>query len=205
MRTMNSVDSWEEKTLQYYKEQQDTFFAGTVSADMKDAQTRFLAHLSPSSFILDFGCGSGRDTKAFLDLGYKVDATDGSEEMCRRASEYTGICVRKMLFGELNEKALYDGIWACASILHLPKTELKDVLNKISAALKNNGILYTSFKYGNYEGMRKDRYFTDFTEDTLKEFWKEIDSMDIIEEWITQDVRKGREHEKWINILAHRI
>ncbi len=205
MREMNNVDGWENKTLQYYKNQQDSFFAGTVSANMKEAHTRFLTYLDQNSFTLDFGCGSGRDTKAFLDLGYKVDATDGSEEMCRKASAYTGISVRKMLFRELDARGMYDGIWACASILHLPRPELKEVLNKIVMALKAGGILYTSFKYGTFEGMRNDRYFTDFTEETLAVFWQEIKSLEILEEWITQDVRTGREDEKWINILACRI
>lgn len=197
--------NWQSDTLRYYKDRQDSFVEGTLGADMSEAQGRFLAHLPKGAYILDFGCGSGRDTKAFLNLGYRVDASDGSPELCQKASEYTGIAVKPMLFGELDAVDRYDGIWACASILHLPKAELRDVLGKIAVALKEGGILYTSFKYGTHEGMRNDRYFTDFTEDTLAEFWKAVDSLEIVEQWITQDVRKGREDERWINILARRV
>ena len=160
--------SSKETTLQFYKDHAQDFVKGTLSADMSEARQHFLQCLPESARILDFGCGSGRDTKAFLDLGYQVDACDGSEELCRIASEVTGIPVRHMFFQDLNETDVYDGIWACASILHLPKEELAAVLRKIADALKKNGMLYTSFKYGDFEGMRGGRYFTNFTEDTVK-------------------------------------
>ena len=194
----------ENQTLQYYDKDPDAFVANTLSADMADTRTRFCKCLPQGSLILDFGCGSGRDTKAFLEAGYRVDAADGSGELCARASEYTGIPVKKMLFQELDEKERYDGIWACASILHLPKAELADVLKKIEAALKPGGILYASFKYGENEGVRRERYFSDFTEESLKAFWKNASSMQIFDLWITRDVRPGREEEKWINLLARR-
>ena len=111
-------------TLQYYRQKAKEFVEGTVSADMHDSQTRFLKLLPSQAYILDFGCGSGRDTKAFLEQGYRVDAVDGSAELCRMASELTGIPVKQMLFEDLSETELYDGIWACASILHLPRKEL---------------------------------------------------------------------------------
>ena len=110
-----------------------------------------------------------------------------------------------MLFQELDAKDLYDGIWACVSILHLSKKELQDVVYRITAALKPGGIFYTSFKYGNFEGIRSGRYFTDFTEESLTEFWSEFPALKITELWITQDVRPGREEERWINLLARRV
>ena len=194
-----------QETLQYYEDNAETFISGTVNADMSDARQRFLKLLPENALILDFGCGSGRDTKAFLEHGYRVDAVDGSAELCRQASDYTGICVRQMLFQELDISNYYDGVWACASILHLSKIEISDVLKRISNALKPGGILYTSFKYGTFEGMRNNRYFTDFTETTLSKLWIGIDSLQIIDIWTTQDVRPGREEKRWINLLARRI
>ena len=194
-----------QETLQYYEDNAETFISGTVNADMSDARQRFLKLLPENALILDFGCGSGRDTKAFLEHGYRVDAIDGSAELCRQASDYTGICVRQMLFQELDISNYYDGVWACASILHLSKIEISDVLKRISNALKPGGILYTSFKYGTFEGMRNNRYFTDFTETTLSKLWIGIDSLQIIDIWTTQDVRPGREEERWINLLARRV
>ena len=196
--------SSKETTLQFYKDHAQDFVKGTLSADMSEARQHFLQCLPESARILDFGCGSGRDTKAFLDLGYQVDACDGSEELCRIASEVTGIPIRHMLFQELNETDVYDGIWACASILHLPKEELAAVLRKIADALKKKGMLYTSFKYGDFEGMRGGRYFTNFTEDTVKVLFDGVPALQITELWITGDVRPGRGEERWINILARR-
>ena len=192
-------------TLQYYQENAGVFVEGTVSADMHDARTRFLRLLPSQAYILDFGCGSGRDTKAFLEQGCRVDAADGSAELCRMATELTGIQVKQMLFEELSTVEQYDGIWACASILHLPRKELGGILQKISDALKPGGVLYSSFKYGDFEGIRRGRYFTDLTEDSLAGLMAEVPSLQIVETWITNDVRPGREEERWINILARRI
>jgi len=119
-------------TLDYYNQNADDFIQGTISVDFASTQDRFIKRIAPGALILDFGCGSGRDTKYFLDKGFIVEATDGSEELCKRASEYTGITVKQMLFQELDAKEKYAGIWACSSILHLPKDELKGVLVKMA-------------------------------------------------------------------------
>ncbi len=153
-----------DKTLQYYNANAKSFTANTFFVDFSQIQQEFLITLPPGAYILDFGCGSGRDTKYFLEHGYKVDAIDGSLELCKLASAHTGIKVRQMLFQELQERERYDGIWACASILHVAKNELPDILQRMYNALKPNGIIYASFKYGEFEGVRNGRYFSDFTE-----------------------------------------
>lgn len=113
-----------DSTLKYYNQNADQFVQGTLSVDFKQTQDRFLAKLPAGAYSLDFGCGSGRDTKYFLENGYQVDAADGSEELCKIASDYTGIKVKQMLFEELCDVDKYDGIWACSSILHLSKDTL---------------------------------------------------------------------------------
>lgn len=202
---MNELKMAGNKTLEFYDRHTDDFISGTLEADMEETRTRFASYLPDHALILDFGCGSGRDTKAFLQAGYQVEATDGSEEICIKASEYTGIHVQRMLFSELCEINRYDGIWACASILHLPREELRGTLQKIETALKPGGVLYTSFKYGTFEGIRNGRYFTDFTEETLYAFWKEATSMQIAESWITEDVRSDRKGKQWINLISRRV
>jgi cyclopropane fatty-acyl-phospholipid synthase-like methyltransferase len=157
--------------------------------------------LKEGASILDFGCGSGRDTKAFLDLGYKVEAIDGSVELCKTASEYTGIEVKNMLFQDLNDVEKYDGIWACSSILHVSKADLKSVLKKMVTALKDDGVIYTSFKYGDFEGERNGRYFSDFTEESFREYISDCPDVSIVDSWITGDVRPGRGEEKWLNLV----
>ena len=193
-----------DKTLEYYNENAEAFVAGTVSVDFKQTQDRFLEMLHPGACILDFGCGSGRDTKYFLSQGYKVDAVDGSGELCRIASEYTGIEVKHSRFQELHEQQKYDGIWACSSILHLSREELKVVLGKMTIALRENGVIYTSFKYSEFEGERNGRYFTDFTIDIFKEFIQDINELKVVDYWITGDVRPRRGEEKWLNLLLQK-
>ena len=202
------VETWnnmKNNTLNYYNINANSFVSSTLSVDFSQTQDKFLRLLPSAAAILDFGCGSGRDTKYFLDAGMQVDATDGSEELCRLASEYTGIPVRQMLFEELDAKAQYDGIWACSSILHLSQESLKDVLKKMIAALKEHGIIYTSFKYGTFEGERNGRFFTDFTEETFREFVADVDGIRIEEMWITGDVRPGRGDERWLNLILRKI
>ena len=191
-------------TIDYYNLNAENFIENTQNVDMHLAQDRFLRLLDENALILDFGCGSGRDTRYFLNKGYQVTATDGSDELCRRASAFTGIEVKEMLFGELDEIDTYDGIWACSSILHLPKNELLLVIQKMYDALKGTGVIYTSFKYGDFEGERNGRYFTDFREDTFREFMKGIPELTIEDYWITDDVRPGRGDERWLNLILRK-
>lgn len=192
-------------TLDYYNENADAFAESTQNADMHLTQDRFLSLLEEGSAILDFGCGSGRDLRYFMEKGYRVTGTDGSEELCRLASAFSGIKVKQLLFQELDDEEVYDGIWACSSILHLSRKELPSVLRKMHTALKSNGIAYASFKYGNFEGERNGRYFTDFTEESFGEMLKEVSGFVTEECWITGDVRPGREEEKWLNLLLRKI
>ncbi len=192
-------------TLNYYNQNAARFCQNTISVEFTATQRRFLSYLSSAAHILDFGCGSGRDTKAFLDQGYQVEAIDGSEELCKLASRYTGIQVRHMLFQELSAVSEYDGIWACSSILHLTRDELPDVMRKMVTALKPGGIIYTSFKYGTFSGERSGRYFTDMTEEVFADFMSRMERLQIEEEWVTSDARPGREEEKWLNLILRKI
>lgn len=189
------------QTLSYYNQNAAQFSNSTQSLDFTSVQDKFLTFLPPQAHILDFGCGPGRDTKYFLDHGFRTDAIDGSEEFCRIASEYTGVPVKQMLFQELDVSEEYDGIWACSSILHSTYDELKDILKKLARALKKEGILYASFKYGDFEGIRNGRYFIDMTEGKLQRILQETDVFQIKEKWISSDVRPGRDDEKWMNMI----
>ena len=191
-------------TIDYYNNNAEVFIRGTLTADMREARERFTRCLPEGAFILDFGCGTGRDSKAFLEQGFRVDAVDGSQKMCEAAAALTGLPVRQMLFQELDAEERYDGIWACASILHLPKEELKTVFPRMIRAVKTGGLLYVSFKYGTQEGFRHERYFTDFTKETLENFLQAYPDVCMVDEWISQDVRKGRENEQWLNVILRK-
>ena len=193
------------RTIDYYNENAKDFVQGTISVDFTKVQHKFIDKLEKGDYILDFGCGSGRDTKYFIDNGFKVDAIDGSEELCKLASDYTGINVKHMYFKQISDIDKYNGIWACSSILHLKYEELIRVIEKMNLALKQNGIIYTSFKYGDFEGERNGRYFTDMTEISFKKLIENIIDLRIEEYWITSDVRPGRGEEKWLNLILRKI
>lgn len=191
-------------TLAYYNQNARQFADTTLSVDFTATQNRFLKRLPLHAKILDFGCGAGRDTKYFLEQGYQVEAIDGSEELCKLAESYTGIPVKHMLFQELCAVDCYDGIWACSSILHLPYQELREVLQKMAKALKSQGIIYASFKYGSFQGERKGRYFTDFTEESFEALRNTVEGLILEEQWVTSDVRPGRGEERWLNLILQK-
>lgn len=193
------------ETLSYYNTNTSSFIESTQSVQMTEAWDKFTSKLPLGSLILDFGCGSGRDTKYFIEHDFKVEAMDGSKELCKAASKFTGITVNHQLFQDWKSEAKYNGIWACSSILHLSKPELKQVIGNIRDALLPAGIFYTSFKYGNFEGERNGRYFTDLTEASFEQMINEVTGFEIIEKWITSDVRPSREEEKWLNVILKKI
>ncbi len=191
--------------MNYYENNAESYVAGTVNVYMKDVQEKFLSHLQENPYILDFGCGSGRDTKDFLERGLKVDAIDGSKELSKMASDFTGIKVEHKLFTEFEAYDKYDGIWACSSILHLKYNDLLDVFKRMERAVKSNGIIYASFKYGEFEGMRYERYFTDMTNHKIKRTIRKIDNLEVYKMWISVDARPGREDETWLNVILKKV
>ena len=192
------------KTINYYDINAKDFVEETLNVDFKATQDKFINKLPAKGYILDFGCGSGRDTKYFLDKDFNVEAIDGSIELCKIASEYTKIKVRHMYFNELSRVNKYDGIWACSSILHLSLDDLVDAFKRMSKALKDEGIIYTSFKYGDFSGERNGRYFTDMTEDSFAKLIANVDNLKVEEQWITADVRPQRGNEKWLNLILRK-
>jgi len=187
--------------MNYYDENGQEFFDGTVNTDMSSHYDEFLALIPENGSILDAGCGSGRDTLKFKSLGYNMTAIDGSEKMCELASKHSGVNVKHMQFQEIEFDNEFDGIWASASLLHVPSEELEDVLKRLKKSLKDEGIFYASFKLGDFEGERNGRFFNDFTEKTAKELFENA-GFEIIKTWLTNDARLERQHEKWVNILV---
>lgn len=193
------------ETLNYYNQKANDFVMDTIAVEFTEIQDFFLEQICTSGKILDLGCGSGRDTKYFLDRGYRVIAVDGSVELCKIASEFTGIEVRQMLFEELEDRDVYDGVWACASILHVTKDKLPNVIGRIGTALKSGGVAYMSFKYGDFEGVRNGRYFTCLTETSFEQILEEVPDLRISKMWVSKDVRADRGDEQWLNILVTKM
>ena len=190
-------------TVGYYNDRAEQFFSSTLRVDMGPIYERFLDGLAPGASILDAGCGSGRDARAFADRGFSVSAFDASVELAKRASEHCGFVVDVRRFEDVDEVAQYDAIWCCASLLHVPLSDMHGVLSKLWSALKAGGRIYVSYKLGSGEREHDGRRFTDADEDTVRVWLGAMPELLRMEFWQTQDQRPDRT-ESWTNALAHR-
>lgn len=160
-----------DSTIRYYNENARAYFDSTVTLDMSNLYGPFLKHLRPGSKVLDAGCGSGRDSLFFKNQGFQVTAFDASKEMVKLASELLDQKVLLMSFEDLSLTEQYDGIWACASLLHVKKTKLSRVIAELAKHLKDGRVIYISFKYDQEEDWEGGRYFNCLNEDALKEIF----------------------------------
>jgi SAM-dependent methyltransferase len=187
-------------TIEFYNQHSQDFFTSTVNADVGELYRPFLQQLPTAGRILDAGCGSGRDSKAFMALGYQLTAIDASAELAKAASEHIGKAVTVCQFNNIDQHLTFDGIWACASLLHVKARDLPHTFRALSNILINGGIFYCSFKYGDKEREHNGRFFTD-TNETLLQQWLDDTDLIIQQSWITADVRPDRENEKWLNAI----
>ena len=187
--------------IEYYNENAEEFYQTSVEADMSLWRDQFLKYIPDGGRILDAGCGSGRDCKVFLMRGYSVVAIDASREMCKKASELLGQEVWQMKFEEMSFDDEFDGVWACASLLHVPGEAMEDVLRRIRKGLQQGGFFYASFKYGEGETKKGERFFTNYTEESVAGLFRS-NGFRVLECATSMDVRPGREGEKWINIIG---
>ncbi len=188
-------------SFEYYNRNGDNFFKDTVNLSMNHIYEKFLPYVKKSGLILDVGCGSGRDSKYFIDRGYSVIAVDASEKMVDLARSYSSADIRLMNFNEINWLDKFDGIWACASLLHISSNAFLKVGKKLYSALKNNGVIYMSFKAGEGNYKKDGRFFQCYNKNKIQKLIKEVGFSNEGNIWITKDVRSGREEEKWLNII----
>ena len=192
-------------TLDYYNKNSEEYFNSTLNVDMTNTYKEFLKLVPEGGKILDLGCGSGRDSMNFMKLGYEVIAVDGAKKLAKRASVLLGKEVIVSTFEELELKEKFHGIWACASLLHIKREDLKTVLNNLYNNLDDKGVFYMSFKYGEKEYVDdKNRYFNCFTDESIISFINENTKYNILGLYITED-KLGRVNEiKWLNVICKR-
>lgn len=187
-------------SVRYYDENAKSYFDNTVLADMQALRDGFQKHVRPGGTILDAGCGSGRDAKAFADAGYAVSAFDASAEMVRLARQHTGLAVQHMTFEQMEWQSQFDGIWASACLLHVRRSDLRATFSKFARALTVGGAWCLSMKQGDTTREVDGRSFTDITEAELRELLEAV-GLHVSEIWLTADVRPGRA-DCWVNALA---
>lgn len=187
--------------MSYYDVNAQSFFNDTVSVSMVSLYSEFLRLLPGNSRILDVGCGSGRDSKAFKNMGFQVVAIEPSPALASLAEEYIGQHVVVSSIQQFNSTQRFDGIWACASLLHISYSDLPSVFSQLSELLENNGVIYCSFKYGDCETVRGERKFTDLNEKLLADSLPS--TLRVLKLWLTEDLRPNRE-DKWLNVILVR-
>jgi SAM-dependent methyltransferase len=185
----------------YYDKNSEAYIENTFYCDMDELYKPFLKYLDKGDSILDAGCGSARDSLNFIKRGYSVSAFDNSQKMVDFANSHTNINVEKKSFLDLDYKEEFDGIWACASLLHVDRYNLPLAFTNLHAALKSDGILYCSFKCRAYDFSTEDRTFTCFTKSSFKTFMDELSLFNILEIFISHDSRENRDNELWLNAI----
>ena len=186
--------------MTYYNQNAQQFFDGTINVDMISLYNKFIPLIDKKGLILDAGCGSGRDSKAFKAFGFSVHAIDASSELAKLAEQEIEQSIEVTTFQDFQSTKLYDAIWACASLLHVSINELPSAFQNLSKTLKSKGIFYCSFKYGTEEIERDGRHFTNLNESLLEQVISSS-NLKALETWRTSDLRKGREQEQWLNAI----
>lgn len=194
--------------LEYYNKNAKLYFEQTKVGNPEENYKKFLSRIEKGAYILDFGCGSGRDSKFFLEKGYKVKAIDGSIQMCKIAANYINQDVECILFEDLKDKDKYDGIWACSSILHVEKEKLPDIIIKMINALKPNGIIYTSFKKGSGYEIKDGKYYNYITKEEFEEMLNKVNiNAELIDyfETLPSTNRPGTKGTVWGNYIVRKV
>ena len=192
-------------SIQFYEDNAEDFFRRSVGADMAKGHADFTALVTPGGRILDAGCGSGRDTLALAKQGFRVTPIEASPRLAALASAHTGLAVEVMTFDEIAWQRQFDGVWACASLLHVPRAELASAVRRLRDALLPGGIVWMSFKYGAQERQANGRHFTDLDESLARALIAEVGGLALVALEVTGDVRADHSGERWLSLLCRKI
>jgi len=191
-------------TIDYYNRNAESYYWNTVGVDLDATRKRFAAYLRDGAFVIDMGCGSGRDVVAFSDMGFRVIGIDASEELVYLAQERLGINAFMADMSTWLQGDKYDGIWCCASLMHLDEAECRQFFINLNCNLKKGGVLYFSVKSGIKTGTDEEgRYMRDFTEEDIRELISYVEGLTIKEYWYTDDILNRRDF-RWLNVIAQR-
>ena len=190
--------------IDYYNKYAAKIFEDTVNLDMEKLRSEFLRYLEPGDTILDLGCGSGRDSLAFYELGYDVTPLDASAEMCNLAEIHTGLEVLQMRYEDMEFDDVFDGVWGCGALIHVPEKEWGGILEKIVDAMCQGGVLFLSFRDGDFEGFQGEQYFCDCKEEKLERILEKTRRLEVKKTWVSCDGNRNSDG-RWVNVLAKKV
>jgi SAM-dependent methyltransferase len=193
-------------TLAFYDAHAQEYCESTLRMDLHGLYEPFLKELNRGAHILDAGCGSGRDTKAFLKRGFRVTAIDASPQLARLATAFTGQRCRVLCFQEMKFREQFDGVWASASLLHVPRREMHEVMPRFIQALKPGGDFYISLKEGEGECIAEGgRFFSYYTADSFRELLACFPALHETSFWKTSQIRSRQHSGPWLNFLLRKV
>lgn len=188
-------------TIDYYDGNADEYFVRTSDVTFDEIYSRFLKYIPEGGRIMDLGCGSGRDVKWFCDHGYEAYGLDASEELVKKASDTLGVTVSICLIEHWIADEPFDGIWCCASLMHLDDSTLEQFFANLKYNLKPGGIVFMSVKSGIETGLdEQGRYLRNFTEKDIHEIIDRHSELEIREIWYTED-KLSRDTFRWMNVI----
>ncbi len=190
----------------FYEDRAAEYFEETRHADLGMLYQWFLSELPRGGLILDAGSGSGRDTLEFVKRGYRVEAFDASAALAALSSLYTGVQTEVLAFENFNMRPeRYDGIWALASLLHVPRRELPRVVAELAASLKPGGIFFATFKAGAKDLVDEfGRSFTNLSKDSAERLFSATNWFDQVEIREVEGAASFGQRTIWIHVLAKR-
>jgi SAM-dependent methyltransferase len=194
-----------DETIAYYERHATAYVAGTLNVCMEMLYQPFLKWIPTKGHILDVGCGSGRDSREFKKWGYTVTAIDASPTLARLAGEIIGQPVGVMRIQELTYEEAFDGVWACASLLHVARTEMDEAIARLTQALRPAGVAYASFKLGEGELIQGGRLYNNYTEESLGELLHRHPRLEFLSVWRTEDRRPANGEQLWLNVLVQKV
>lgn len=198
----SQVPGGDQPTLEFYATTAEIY-----TASGKNGTNRFLndfmKRIPAGAHILELGCGGGRDAEAMIAAGFNLTPTDGTPEIAAQAEKRLGRPVRVMRFDQLESTAEFDAVWASASLLHVPRADLPQILARIHAALRPGGIHFASYKAGGQEGRDSHgRYFNYLSREELLSAYETSASWTILN--VTEYVGGGYENRQgpWVAITV---
>ncbi|MBQ9272861.1 MAG: class I SAM-dependent methyltransferase [Mogibacterium sp.] len=188
-------------TIDYYDKNADSYYWATVAVDLNALRQKFASYLPAEASVIDMGCGSGRDVMAFENMGHRAVGLDASKELVKLAQERLEV---KAFTGDMSTYRAaepYDGIWCCASVIHLNDEEKAKFFRNLERNLRPGGAIFISVKVGIETGVDKDgRYYSNCSEAELRDYLESA-GCEVTDVVRTEDAM-GRPGSMWLNVFA---